>query len=197
LAKEIRATIAAVTVTGPFHVLSLAPSELEYTPIEYKKHAEAQAQKVLSPVSASAKLAGVACETLHIEQEHIYQAVIDAASARRCDLIVMGSHGASRRPGGCPRQRDGQSAHALEDPRTRVSVRCSSAFTASFWIADGARSGGRLGASPHCCEFRVHPETAISVKSQSDSCFRSQARQGTRTSRQHATRYHRFASGIE
>ena len=37
-AKEIGAKITAVTVTEPFHVLSLAPSELEYTPIEYKKH---------------------------------------------------------------------------------------------------------------------------------------------------------------
>ena len=92
-AKEIGAKITAVTVTEPFHVLSLAPSELEYTPIEYKKHAEAHAQKVLGSVSAAAKLAGVASETLHIEHDHIYQAIIDAASARRCDLIVMASHG--------------------------------------------------------------------------------------------------------
>ncbi len=92
-AKEIGAKITAVTVTEPFHVLSLAPSELEYTPIEYKKHAEAQAEKVLSTVSAAAQSAGVICETLHIEHEHIYQAIIDAAGARRCDLIVMASHG--------------------------------------------------------------------------------------------------------
>jgi nucleotide-binding universal stress UspA family protein len=74
-------------------VLSLALSELEYTPFEYKKRAEAHAQKVLASVSAAAKLAGVASETLHIEHEHIYQAIIDAASARRCDLIVIASHG--------------------------------------------------------------------------------------------------------
>ena len=92
-AKEIGAKITAVTVTEPFHVLSLAPSELEYTPIEYKKYAEAHAEKVLGTVSAAAKSAGVVCETLHIEHDHIYQAIIDAASARRCDLIVMASHG--------------------------------------------------------------------------------------------------------
>lgn len=44
-------------------------------------------------VSAAAKSAGVACDTLHVEHNHIYEAVIDAASARRCDLIVMASHG--------------------------------------------------------------------------------------------------------
>jgi nucleotide-binding universal stress UspA family protein len=29
----------------------------------------------------------------YIEHEHVYQAIIDAASARGCDLIVMASHG--------------------------------------------------------------------------------------------------------
>ena len=69
------------------------PSQLEYTPIEYKKYAEAHAGKVLGTVSNAAKAAGVACETLHAEHEHVYQAIIDAAEARRCDLIVMASHG--------------------------------------------------------------------------------------------------------
>jgi nucleotide-binding universal stress UspA family protein len=52
-AKEIGAKITAVTVTEPFHLLSVAPSQLEYTPIEYKKYAEAHAEKVLGTVSAS------------------------------------------------------------------------------------------------------------------------------------------------
>jgi nucleotide-binding universal stress UspA family protein len=92
-AKEIGAKITAVTVTEPFHSLSVAPSQLEYTPIEYKRHAEDFAEKMLGMVSAAAKSAGVVCETLHVEHEHIYQAIIDAASARKCDLIVMASHG--------------------------------------------------------------------------------------------------------
>jgi nucleotide-binding universal stress UspA family protein len=118
-AKEIGAKITAVTVAEPFHAISVKPSQLEYTPIEYKKHAETHAAKVLRTVSAAAKSAGVICETLHVEHEQVYQAIIGAAEARRCDLIVMASHG---RLGGCPRQRDGQSAHALEDPRSRVSL---------------------------------------------------------------------------
>jgi nucleotide-binding universal stress UspA family protein len=92
-AKEIGAKITAVTVTEPFHLVSVAPSQLEYTPIEYKKHAEAHAKKVLAAVLDAARLAGVACETLHVEHEQVYQAIIDAAEARRCDLIVMASHG--------------------------------------------------------------------------------------------------------
>src|SRR5437868_450214 len=69
-AKEIGAKITALTVTEPFHLLSVAPSQLEYTPIEYKKHAEAHAEQVLGTVSGAAKSAGVACETLHVEHEH-------------------------------------------------------------------------------------------------------------------------------
>jgi nucleotide-binding universal stress UspA family protein len=75
-AKEIGAKITAVTVTEPYHLLSVAPSQLEYTPIEYKKHAEAHTEKVLGTVAAAAKLAGVDCETLHVEHEHVYQAII-------------------------------------------------------------------------------------------------------------------------
>ena len=92
-AKEIGAGITALTITEPFNVLSLAPSELGYTPIEYKKYAEEYAEKVLDTVAAAAKSAGIDCETLHIEHEHVYQAIIDAAAARKCDLIVLASHG--------------------------------------------------------------------------------------------------------
>ena len=40
-------------------------------PIEYNKCAEAYAEKVLGAVSTVAQLAGVACETLHVEHEHV------------------------------------------------------------------------------------------------------------------------------
>ena len=90
-AKEIGAKITAVTVTEPFHLLSVTPSQLAQ--IEHKKHAEAHAEKVLGAVLAAAKSAGVACETLHVEHDQIYQAIIEAAEARKCDLIVMASHG--------------------------------------------------------------------------------------------------------
>ena len=31
--------------------------------------------------------------TLHVEHEQVFQAIIEAAEARKCDLIVMASHG--------------------------------------------------------------------------------------------------------
>jgi nucleotide-binding universal stress UspA family protein len=92
-AKEIGAKITAVTVTEPSNLLSVSPTHLEYTPIEYQQHARAYAETVLGTVSDAAKSAGVACDTLHVEHEQIYQAIIEAAEARKCDLIVMASHG--------------------------------------------------------------------------------------------------------
>ena len=92
-AKEIGAKITAVTVTEPSDLLSVSQTQLEYTPIEYQKHARAYAETVLGTVSDAAKSAGVVCETLHVEHEQVYQAIIEAAEARKCDLIVMASHG--------------------------------------------------------------------------------------------------------
>jgi nucleotide-binding universal stress UspA family protein len=91
-AKEIGAKITAVTVTEPFELVSVSQIQLEYTPIEYKKHFKAHAEKVLSVVLDAAKSAGVVCDTLHVEHDQIYQAIIEAAEARKCDLIVMASH---------------------------------------------------------------------------------------------------------
>jgi nucleotide-binding universal stress UspA family protein len=83
-AKEIGAKITAVTVTEPFHFLSVSPSQLEYTPIEYQKYSKAHAEKVLGVVSAVAKSAGVVYDPLHVEHELVYQAVIQAVKARKC-----------------------------------------------------------------------------------------------------------------
>ena len=102
-AKEIGAKVTAMTVTEPFHLLSVAPSQLEDTPIEYKKHAQAHAENVLGTVSAAANSAGVGCETLHVEHEHVYQAIIDAAASRMCDLVVPVEQPlAKRQPGKYP-----------------------------------------------------------------------------------------------
>jgi nucleotide-binding universal stress UspA family protein len=82
-----------VTITESFHLPSVSPNQLEFTPIEYQKYSKARAEKALGVVSDAAKSAGVACDTLHVEHEQVYQAIIEAAEARRCDLIVIASHG--------------------------------------------------------------------------------------------------------
>jgi nucleotide-binding universal stress UspA family protein len=92
-AKQIGAKVTAMTVTEPFQLLSIAPSQIEYTASEYRKHADAEAYNALGVVSAAADGAEVACETLHVEHPHVYRAIIDAAASKGCDLIAMASHG--------------------------------------------------------------------------------------------------------
>jgi nucleotide-binding universal stress UspA family protein len=92
-AREIGAKLTAVTVTEPFSVFALAPSQLEYTRGEYEKHAKEYAEQTLAAVRGAANSAGVTCETVHIEREHVYEAIIDTATAHVCDLILMASHG--------------------------------------------------------------------------------------------------------
>lgn len=92
-AKEIGAKITVLTVTLPFHVFTLDPQVVEDTADQYKKRVERDIAKLFGSVTSAAIAAGVACETLQVEHEHPYQAIIDTAVSRGCDLIVMASHG--------------------------------------------------------------------------------------------------------
>lgn len=51
------------------------------------------AAKLLDTVASAARASGVACDTVQIEHEHPYRAIIDTARSKGCDLIVMASHG--------------------------------------------------------------------------------------------------------
>ena len=62
---------------------------------EYNELAKKQAASVLERAKNAAKQAGVSCDTIQIEDVRPYQAIITTAADRRCDLIVMGSHGRS------------------------------------------------------------------------------------------------------
>ncbi|MNT42209.1 Universal stress protein family protein [compost metagenome] len=52
-----------------------------------------QAEAYLATIASEAAAAGVACDTASVTGDHIFQAIIDEAEARQCDLIVMASHG--------------------------------------------------------------------------------------------------------
>jgi nucleotide-binding universal stress UspA family protein len=92
-AKEIGAKITVLTVTVPFHVFTLDPQSVEDTVEEYKKRVQADTAKLFGTVAKVANAAGAACETVQVEHEHPYRAIIDTAKSKGCDLIVMASHG--------------------------------------------------------------------------------------------------------
>ena len=47
----------------------------------------------LDKVKEAADAARVNCEVVHVEHAHPYNAIVDVANAKACDLIVMASHG--------------------------------------------------------------------------------------------------------
>lgn len=93
LAKSVNAKVTAMTVTAPFYVLAVEPSTVIDTLDQYEERMAAFAAKCLDVAKESAAAAGVPCDTLHVEHEHPYQAIIDTAAQKSCDLIVMASHG--------------------------------------------------------------------------------------------------------
>jgi nucleotide-binding universal stress UspA family protein len=98
LAKAVGAKVTAVTVEASFNVYDVPSSRMYQMSgafAEYSEHAKAHAGKILSAVAEAARAAGVACETVQLEQDHPHEAIIAAAEQRGCDLIVMASHGRS------------------------------------------------------------------------------------------------------
>ena len=60
---------------------------------EYRKLARLEAKRELAEVERQASAAGVPCRTVRRVARAPWQAILRAARALGCDLIVMGSHG--------------------------------------------------------------------------------------------------------
>jgi nucleotide-binding universal stress UspA family protein len=93
LAAEQGARVTGIHVSPQFHILTYRPDMLEDTRNAYAQDSEAHAKHYLDFVSKTAAESNVPCETVREISDEPFQAIIDAARARRCDLIVMASHG--------------------------------------------------------------------------------------------------------
>jgi nucleotide-binding universal stress UspA family protein len=62
-------------------------------PDEHSALTRRAAEKYLGAIEKAAAEAGVSCETLSVEGEYPADTILDIASRRKCDLIVMASHG--------------------------------------------------------------------------------------------------------
>ena len=98
LAKSLGAKVSVIIVEEPFDWLSVSETQAQRALGEVAKHAEQikkHAASVLNRVANAAKQAGVSCDTIQVENERPYKAIIATAADRGCDLIVMASHGRS------------------------------------------------------------------------------------------------------
>ena len=93
LAAETGAKVTFLTVVEPFHTFSLGVAQLEETRDTYRKHMQERATRILAEAVKVAAAAGVAHESIQMEDEHPYLAIIRTAEQKGCDLIAMASHG--------------------------------------------------------------------------------------------------------
>lgn len=92
-AKEIGAQVTGLTVLPEFHTFTYKTEMLEDTREEFTAATEQQAAKHLAFISDAARSAGVSCATVHVVADDPYDAILQAARERSCDLIIMASHG--------------------------------------------------------------------------------------------------------
>ena len=93
LAKSLGIKVTVVTVTEPFYFYDVnIRADLQPN---YVQAAQRHAKAILAGAADAAKSAGVPCETVHVEKGPPYLSIIETAQAKKCDLIVMGSHGRS------------------------------------------------------------------------------------------------------
>jgi nucleotide-binding universal stress UspA family protein len=98
LAKALGARLYGLYVVAPSPAVygeSAAYYAAGFTPAEYKKLAEKAALKALHHVEQAARSAGVRCTTRFLTDAQPWRGILRAASAERCDAIVMTSHGRS------------------------------------------------------------------------------------------------------
>jgi nucleotide-binding universal stress UspA family protein len=93
LAKSVNAKVTVMTVSTPFHALVVEPGMITDTPEQYGKRMATLAAEYLNVAKEAALAAGVSCDMMHVEHDQPYLAIIDTATRKSCDLIVMASHG--------------------------------------------------------------------------------------------------------
>lgn len=94
-AKSVNARLTVFTaveeyrVPGQSEIMARHAQSID----QHAAEAEGKAEAILRPARERAAAAGVACETCHALSDHPYEAIIQAADSRGCDLIFMASHG--------------------------------------------------------------------------------------------------------
>ncbi len=93
VAKSWGARATLLTVSAPFHVMAAEAFVMVESQEQYVAAATAEAAAILTSAIHRAQSCGVEAERVHVFQDHAYEAIIETAEQRGCDLIVMASHG--------------------------------------------------------------------------------------------------------
>ncbi len=95
LAKKSRARVTVIHVVPEFKLMvdegiTMLSSALKK---RFEDEGRARAQKMLDEIARQARARGVRCTTLCVASDLPYQQIIAMARKKKCDLILMASHG--------------------------------------------------------------------------------------------------------
>jgi nucleotide-binding universal stress UspA family protein len=92
-AKSIGARVTVLTVTAPFHTLTVNAVMLAGTPEQYEQDCASFVRRLRDTAREASITLGVVTDFLHVVHDHPYEAIIDSATKNQCDLVFMASHG--------------------------------------------------------------------------------------------------------
>lgn len=92
-AREIGARVTCFHAIPRFHTSDVMLGLLETSRGDYEKAAMNYAANYTGFVSRAAHAAGVPCEVEYATTDDPAGAIVEAAKKRKCDLILMASHG--------------------------------------------------------------------------------------------------------
>ena len=92
MAQTLKATLVGMTTLEPYSYSNLS----EYRPEtldDYEARMDQAGAERLGRIADAARQAGVPAETVSVKSFSPYEAIIDTAKSKNCDLIIMASHG--------------------------------------------------------------------------------------------------------
>ncbi|MFY9316501.1 MAG: universal stress protein [Burkholderiales bacterium] len=96
LARALDARLTGIYVGAPY-VAPVYSEGMIYAAIttraQYDQAVKRAGRKALDAVSAAARAAGIKADTLVVTSNTPWQGILKVAQSRRCDLVVMASHG--------------------------------------------------------------------------------------------------------
>lgn len=96
LAAAVDAAVTIITTTEMWSGVEMARKTTSgvVNPVAtYEKAASESANKILAAAARVAEKAGVKVETVHVKDKYAAEAIIGTAVKKKCNLIVLGSHG--------------------------------------------------------------------------------------------------------
>lgn len=92
-AQQLNARVTGFYAMPEFEIVSYSMAMVEDNKEVFVRQARERATRVLDAVQAMAAQAGVQCDTVTVASDTPYQAIVQTATERGCDLILMASHG--------------------------------------------------------------------------------------------------------